>query len=400
VSGATAVRRRWWVLLAASVALPIALLAFLGHRGDHIARNLLVPGGGLIGEHDVLAALFVLMTIAAVGLWLRWGMDWTVPVVLLAAMAVTAALSSNASAPASVINVVGRRVPISSAAHEFPLVLLFVSAGTWLSSRLARLPPLRWLRQRRPALNGVDDLLRLAVVPRCRAAAIAALVGDGDPSGALGEAVAEPDVARRARRVGMAARGRTGGDPFRVDHAHARAALAVCDRMDAAALDRFAQDADRAPAGVPASEPGWVRPLDGTLAAMALDRRGRGNAAERWQVMLRGPFALRRGHRAGRYWTPLAFPIGRASDWEHATFTGLARQMGWIDDRDWDALRSRLLGAAARGVEHVDDERLIAAGRLWLSFVHDPQAARVLQRPTIAHDPLACALDRLAQQAP
>jgi hypothetical protein len=55
-----------------------------------------------------------------------------------------------------------------------------------------------------------------------------------------------------------------------------------------------------------------------------------------------------------------------------------------------------VLGAASRGVSRPDDERLIAAGRVWLAFVDDEVAARVLARPTVGADPLAVALDRLA----
>ena len=70
--------------------------------------------------------------------------------------------------------------------------------------------------------------------------------------------------------------------------------------------------------------------------------------------------------------------------------------MGWIGDDDWPALRARALGASARGTEHPHDERLIAAARIWLVFVDDPRAAPLLARPTVQHDPLAVALDRVA----
>jgi hypothetical protein len=72
--------------------------------------------------------------------------------------------------------------------------------------------------------------------------------------------------------------------------------------------------------------------------------------------------------------------------------------MGWVGDADWTALRTRALGASARGSEHPHDERLIAAARIWLAFVDDPRAAPLLARPTVRHDPLAVALDRLASR--
>ena len=86
--------------------------------------------------------------------------------------------------------------------------------------------------------------------------------------------------------------------------------------------------------------------------------------------------------------------------WEHAVTTALARAEGWIGDDDWAALRAAALGASARGTAHPDDERTIAAARVWLRFVDDEQAARLLARPTVAHDPLAVALDCYASSIP
>lgn len=76
--------------------------------------------------------------------------------------------------------------------------------------------------------------------------------------------------------------------------------------------------------------------------------------------------------------------------------SALGRAMGWVGNDEWEALRARALGASARGTEHPHDERLIAAARIWLVFVDDARAAPLLARPTVQHDPLAVALDRLA----
>jgi hypothetical protein len=84
--------------------------------------------------------------------------------------------------------------------------------------------------------------------------------------------------------------------------------------------------------------------------------------------------------------------------WEHAACTGLARSRGWVGDDDWWALRTQALGASARGTDHVHDERLIAGARIWLAFVDDPAASRIVMRPTVRHDPLAVALDLLASR--
>ena len=111
-----------------------------------------------------------------------------------------------------------------------------------------------------------------------------------------------------------------------------------------------------------------------------------------------GPFGQSRGHRAGAWWTPIGVRAGRAPDWEHTAATGIARAFGWLDDAEWTVLRKRALGAAARGTSVPSDERLVAAARVWLAFVDDPVAARVIARPTVEHDPLAIALDALAQR--
>jgi hypothetical protein len=96
-------------------------------------------------------------------------------------------------------------------------------------------------------------------------------------------------------------------------------------------------------------------------------------------------------------WTPLALRGPRSPAWEHAAATGIARAAGLLDDdSDWQALRTKALAAAARGKGVVDDERLVAACRIWLACVTDEQATRILGRVTIGIDPLAAALDALA----
>ena len=122
------------------------------------------------------------------------------------------------------------------------------------------------------------------------------------------------------------------------------------------------------------------------------------DVAARWTMALTGPFARRRGHRPGAWWTPLGIRAGRAMAWEQAAATAIARSQGWVDDSEWAELRRHALGAAARGSADPSDERLIAAARIWLAFVDDPLAARIVVRPTVDRDPLAVALDRLAQR--
>ncbi|MEQ1701710.1 MAG: hypothetical protein ABMA25_16495, partial [Ilumatobacteraceae bacterium] len=204
-------------------------------------------------------------------------------------------------------------------------------------------------------------------------------------------------VDTRCRRIGIAARGRVGGDPLQRDHALARSALSLSGSLDAAATEAFLHDGARASAGVPASEPGWVRLLDGTLAALALQRAGAAEAPPRWAAALDDSFALRRGHRPDATWTPLGLRGPRADAWQHAAAAGLARGAGWLTtDDDWHALRKRTLAAAARGSAIAEDERLVAAGRLWLRLVDDDQASRIIGRVTIHRDPVAVALAALA----
>jgi hypothetical protein len=333
--------------------------------------------------------------------WLRWGVDWAVAFVVVLAVVLSGTLA-NASHAASAAAPVVPRV----SAHEFPLVILVLGAVGWIRSVARRLPLVGRLAAARrgrqdSGRTGLDGLALLAPVDRCRAASIAALAGSwpADTAAGIVDAIERPDVATRARRIGLVARGRRGGDPFRVDHAPARTALALWRRLDADRLARFHTDAVKAWTGVPASEPGWVRLLDGTLAAVAL-RESAPDAVRRWAAQLEGPLSLRRGHRRAWIWTPVGLVASRADDWEHAAASALARWAGLItDDDDWPALRQRALGAAARGTAQRADERMIAAARIWTALVDDPAAEKILARPTVAHDPLAVALDALATRA-
>lgn len=383
--------RRRAVVALVSVAVALVLAFGAGHAGAHSLQNLIVPGIGLYETSLLLAVVVFVATIAAIVAWVQWGLDWLAAGVVLASTVASFVLTDGHHDTAAAI---ATDLAPSASAHEFPLVVLVVSAIVWVRGAVGRLPGLRRLAARRARGLPAGSSAALSPVDRSRAAAIAALVDPADPE--VAAAAGDPAVARRARRIGLLSRGRRGSDPFAVDHAGARAALALTGAMDDDALTRFVDDARRAAAGVPASEPTWLRPLDATLATIALETRGHAEAGARWQAMLGGPLALRRGHRPACWWTPLGLRVGAATTWEHATFTALARTRGWIGDDDWAALRPHVLGAAARGTTVALDERTIAAGRLWLVFVDDDQAARILARPTVHRDALAVALDRLA----
>jgi hypothetical protein len=381
----TVVGRRRWLVAGAVAALPLGLWLLGGHAGVHAARSMVVPGAGLAEAQPVLAAAFLALAAATTVAWLRWGLDWALVAVVAIAMLASAAWGSTEHG----------EVAIRQAAHEFPLVVLIAGALGWARATLSGVPGFGWLAGRRVDDDHVTALADLAPVDRCRAVAIAALAGEVTDEHR--RAITAPDVERRARRVGLVARARTHGDPFRADHAHTRAALALAGLLDDAATDRFRTDARANPVGVPASEPTWVRTLDGTLAARALERLGDDEGPRRWAAALQGPIAARRGHRPAWWWSPLGVAAGRSLDWEHAAATALAHERGWTDGADWAHLRRRVLGAAARGSSRRDDERLIAAGRIWLAMVDDPAAERIVARPTVRHDPLAVALDAHAR---
>ena len=398
MQAAPPLRMRRAVVLAATLIVPIALVWGLGHRGVHMARSLVLPGAGLVGERTAVAVVCFIAAVAATIAWVRWGLDWLLAGVVAASVVASGALSATHehAAVAAIAAVAADTMRPVLAAHEFPLVVLVVGLISWVRMSLGRIPGLAWLgRRRNRTMRGLADIGRLGVVERSRTAAVLALVGDPALTDLARSAATDPAVLERARRVGLAARWRHGGDPLRVDHAPTRAALALTGALDDAALAQFVADAQRAPLGVPCSEPTWARPLDGVLAAIAVHRAG--GSTERFRAALHTELGLRRGHRPLWWWTPLGIGAGAMPAWEHAACAGLARWMGWIDDRDWDALRQRALGASARGTGHPHDERLVAASRIWMVLVDDEPTRRLLERPTIAHDPLAVALAHLAR---
>lgn len=76
--------------------------------------------------------------------------------------------------------------------------------------------------------------------------------------------------------------------------------------------------------------------------------------------------------------------------------TALCRTRGWVGDEDWTAVRRAALGAAARHDDDAHDARLVAAARLWLTFVDDAQASRAIGRRAVGTDPIAIAVSQLA----
>jgi hypothetical protein len=85
---------------------------------------------------------------------------------------------------------------------------------------------------------------------------------------------------------------------------------------------RFLDEARSRSAGVPDSEPTWIRPLDGTLAALALQELGADDCVARWRWIFRTRFAFRHGRRPAALHTPSMLSITACwvRDWYLRTF--------------------------------------------------------------------------------
>ncbi len=378
-------RRRRIASIVVLVAMDLTIIALvrLSHRGTHIAESVLFPGVGLIENHPWLAVGFVLAMLTATVLWLAWGADWLLGAIWLASLLTTIALAPAGHGGGGALR----------GSHEFPLVVAATAVITWLRSLAGRLPGVRRLRtacRRRQVARGTHAV---GVVDTCRAASIAALATSAGAEvdvPAHRAALAEPRIRQRARRVGALARWRFTGDPLRADQAAVRTALASWGEPESGMDD----EASRRVAGVVASDPGWVRPLDAALAAAAARARGASTAA--FERLLVERWALRRSHRPAWWYEPLGFAAGAAPPWEHAAMTAVCRANGWIGDEDWPHLRRAVLGAAARHDGDAHDERLVAAGRVWLRHVDDDEVARIVARRSAPTDPIALALTQWA----
>lgn len=368
-----------------------AVMLTMGHSGMHMLQNILVPGLGLHERSLVLAIATFISVIAGLIAWIRWGIDWLpATLVVLSTLASGVPTESLGQDHASTNPLV-----LQYAAHEFPIVVAVVAALIWLQTSIKSLPLIRRIAATRVE-NAPQSIAELPPVACSQAAVISILSGSKSQNAAA--AAANESVTQRCRWIGRVARFRFGDDPFMVDHGIARAGLLITGQLSENQKAQLMRDSTRAPGGVPCSEPGWLRFLDGTLTAVALTEAGDKTAGERWTQMLDGPLAIKRGHRPAMWWTPLGIAFGNAPLWEHALGCALARDYGWCSDKDWEGLRPRLLGAAARGVQIVDDERAIAAGRLWLDIVKDEQASRILMRPTVQYDPIALEIEALREQ--
>ena len=279
-------------------------------------------------------------------------------------------------------------LPIAHAGHEFLIVLVVFTALGKVRLLLSRYFDNEWMSRFIPK-SWTYPAKEIA-----HGAAIAAMTkGAGDEFIPL---LQDDLFSKHAKRINFWARGRRSSDPFDRFHAESRAALSLTGLMGTAQEQEFCRDAERQLTGVPNSEPTWTRLLDGTLSAIALKRLGAHHCVKRWSHTLETRFALHGGRRAAALHTPTMMSLGTARPWEHATATALAFNEGWIDDRDWHALRGQCMGAAAGGAKDPALLRLIAAGQLWASMAHDEEAAKVLARRKLSSDRLASMIHGLA----
>ena len=378
-----------------------------------VVRSIVLPGLPFLEWNWLYGIGAIITALAAIGAWLRWGIDWLPALVMTVCVGIAAFVmplhhhASNEGTPHHVHDgahhveeTVGLRADstapssepggIVKGSHEFTVVLVVFALLAQLRLLFDRLPGSAWIKRRLP------QALFFPAVDIARAAAIA-LIADSDRH-AVSIALVDPRLRARVSRVNRWARFRFRGDPFRRAHAPLRAALSLAQLLDRAQLSDFRTEANSRLAGVPESEPTWVRPLDGMLTAFALQSLGETECVERWRSTLLTRFALSHGRRPAALHTPTMLSIGTATLWEHATTTALGRLAGWLDDADWQHLRRPCLGKAASGAKDPQTLRLVAAGKLWAALTNDVEALEILQRRNVGADSLARALEIVANR--
>lgn len=372
-----------------------------GERFLAIVRSLVLPGLPFLEWHWPLGLATMGIAIAAIGAWLRWGMDWLLVLVVATGVGVAAFVmplhhggepthhhDHQHTHAATDQADHGSKVPILEASHEFTIVLVVFALFARVRLLFSRLPGAGWVRERLP------EGLSLPAVDIARAQALGLLAGMDVDATTLNQ----PALRMRAARVNAWSRFRRTEDVLGGAHAPLRAALALGGQLTGAEWSSLDTEIRGRLAGVPDSEPTWVRPLDAMLIACMLETRGNGALAARWRDCFHRQFGLRHGRRPAVLHSPSMLALGTAATWEHATVAALARSLGWIGDEDWQHLRARCLGTAASGSGDAHALRLVAAGK-WLAAQNDDrEALEILGRRSLQKDPIAAALDRLAHR--
>ena len=412
-----------------------------------VVRSIVLPGLPFLEWHLAIGLLTVGITLASIGAWLRWGVDWLPALVMIAAVAIAAFVmplhhthpgdphshnkyehdsehehehehdlgheheldrDSKLDRDAKLDHEHGvvheSALPLAlrssssdadtvrwiAASHEFTVVLVVFAFLARLRLLFDRLPGAAWMRSWFP------EALVFPAVTVARAAALALLAGI--TQGSAIDALRQPELMARATRVNRWARMRFQGDPLRAAHAPLRAALSLAGMLDDAQIKDLRSESRASLAGVPVSEPTWVRPLDGMLAACALAALGETVCVERWRDTFSTRFALRHGRRPAALHLPSMLCIGAAPTWEHAAAAAIGYHMGWVSVDDWAPLRPRCLGKAASGARDPETLRLIAAGKLWAQILNDTEALQILGRRTVGDDTIAAMLEVLAER--
>ena len=393
--------RRSVGLFAVALLLTIDVFAtgFFGgsERTLAVVRSIVLPGLPFLEWNWLYGIAAIITALAAIGAWLRWGIDWLPALVMTVCVGIAAFVmplhhdhSLDEGTPHHATAQSTEHSGIAKASHEFTVVLVVFALLARLRLLFDRLPGSVWIKRQLP--EGVF----FPAVDIARAAAVS-LIADSDQQ-TVSAALTDPRLRARVSRVNRWARFRFRGDPYRRAHAPLRAALSLARLLDPEQLSEFRTDANSRLTGVPESEPTWVRPLDGMLAALALQSLGETECVERWLSTLRSRFTLSHGRRPAALHTPTMLSIGTATLWEHAATTALGRLAGWLDDADWQHLRRPCLGKAASGAKDQQTLRFVAAGKLWAALTNDAEALEILQRRNVGADSLARALETVAHR--
>ena len=395
------------------LAIDVFATGFFGgsERTLAVVRSIVLPGLPFLEWNWLYGIAAIITALAAIGAWLRWGIDWLPALVMTVCVGIAAfvmPLHHHASADGTPHHVhdgahhieeslvlrtdstvqSNEHGGIVKGSHEFTVVLVVFALLARLRLLFDRLPGSAWIKRQLP------EGLFFPAVDIARGAAVALVTGSDRHT--VSNALTDPRLRARVSRINRWARFRFRGDPYRRAHAPLRAALSLAQLLDREQLSEFRIDAHARLSGVPESEPTWVRPLDGMLAALALQSLGETDCVERWRSTFQSRFMLSHGRRAAALHTPTMLSIGTATLWEHAATTALGRLAGWLDDADWQHLRRPCLGKAASGAKDQQTLRLIAAGKLWAALTNDAEALEILQRRTVGADSLARALETAA----
>lgn len=388
--------------LAALVLLIVLDLLATGWFGGSerelaVIRSIILPGLAFVEWIPVLGISVISLSVFALWLWLRWGATWPILLLITSSVITSATLlplhTHGSEPPIPFIDLALAKshfafsLPIGDgsirfASHEFTIVLVLFAMVGQLKGLVDRLPGVARIYDRLPSLmtEGTSTL--------ARAVTLESLSRTPRVPTQLAEPTLGPACTRLLRCLTL----RAGPTPMASAFSAYRLALLNAGVLSEAEHTQWLAECRANLTGVPCSEPGWNRLLDGTLAALSFDPEREGEALSRWQSALQNPLRLRHGRRAASIHLPTMLSLGIAPLWEHGLSLALAHQAGWVDGRnDWAALRPHCLGVAAGGDDRPATLRLIAAGRLWCQLLGDTQAEAILKRRTLSSDPIALA---------